>query len=67
MGPALCDLLPICDNKFDIITIINISIDLINQIEIIHDCNIIQGDIKLSNIWYGNLSNTGEKIKELLE
>lgn len=61
MGPSLKELIHLCCKQIDIISVIHIAIDLISQIEIIHDANILHGDIKLTNVCYGNLSKFGDK------
>ena len=65
MGPNLLELSNICDNNLDEITIINITIELIKNMELIHNANILHSDIKPDNICYGNLSS-GDK-KELIK
>ena len=66
MGPSLKDLLYICEENLDNLTILNIAIDLFQQIEILHGLNILHGDIKTSNICYGNLGANGvEHIRNL--
>ena len=60
MGPNLFELSDICDNNFDIITIINITIDLVKKVEILHNVNILHCDMKPDNICYGNLSTNNK-------
>ena len=61
MGPTLEELIKVCNNEIDIISAINIALDLLNQIEIIHESNLIHGDIKGSNLCYGNLNQNNLK------
>ena len=61
MGPSLNELVGICDNEIDLLSLFNVAIDLFNQIKIIHDNNILHRDLKRSNICYGNFSNAGKK------
>ena len=37
------------------------ALDLISQIEIMHEANVLHGDIKLTNVWYGNLNKYRKK------
>ena len=62
MGPSIKEIRRICSKQLDILSVINIAIDLISQIEIIHNANILHGDIKPSNICYGNFRKGGEKF-----
>ena len=66
MGPSLKDLINVCTGTIDLISLYNISIDLINQVKIIHESNILHGDIKESNICYGNLSQKGTAFKRTI-
>jgi len=61
MGPSLKDLIKIYNSNSDILTCLNIGIDLFTQIEILHNLNILHGDIKAGNICYGNLSLEGKR------
>ena len=54
MGPSMEDLFYLCGECFDLLSIYNITIDLINNIRIIHESNLVHGDIKETNICYGN-------------
>ena len=56
MGPNLNILHKICDNKFDYYSVINIAIDLIKNIKIIHNLGFIHRDLKPDNLVFGNLS-----------
>ena len=60
MGITLKDLVKLSNKEINIITAINVGIDLVNQIQIIHDSNILHCGIKDSNICYGNLSLEGK-------
>ena len=52
LGPNLKNLLKLCGGKFPLYTILNISVDLLKRIEIIHEHGIIHGDIKsIMNIY----------------
>ena len=55
MGPNLKLLHKICNKSFDYYTIINIGIDLINNIKIIHESGFIHRDLKPDNLAHGNL------------
>ena len=59
MGPNLKDLLYIFKENLDNLTILKILIDLFQQIEFLHGLNILHGDIKTSNVCYGNLGSNG--------
>lgn len=56
MGPTLHQLFKICDKSFDLITILNIGIDLINNIRILHELGFMHRDLKPSNLVFGNMS-----------
>lgn len=56
MGPTLKSLYKLCDQIFDFYTIINIAIDLIKNIKILHDFGFLHRDLKPDNLAYGNLS-----------
>lgn len=66
MGINLKDLVKLCDKNVDLITVINVFIDLINQIEVLHENNILHCDIKTSNICYGNLSMNGKNYSRIM-
>lgn len=55
MGPNLELLHKICNKSFDYYTIINIGIDLIKNIKILHDSGFIHRDLKPDNFAHGNL------------
>lgn len=50
MGPTLKSLYKLCDKIFDFYTIINIAIDLIKNIKILHDCGFLHRDLKPDNL-----------------
>lgn len=49
-GPSLNKLYNFCNNKFDIITVSNIAIDIISSLEILHNTGYLHLDIKDDNI-----------------
>ena len=55
MGPNLHILYKMCDYKFDYYTVINIAIDLVKNIKIMHNIGFIHKDLKPDNLVYGNL------------
>ena len=65
MGPNLKILHKLCDNKFDYYTTINIAIDLIQNIKILHSLGFIHRDLKPDNLVFGNFcfENGIEEIK----
>ena len=56
MGPSIDSLVRICNGKFNLFTTINIGIDLINNIEILHNQDYFHRDIKPNIIAFGSLS-----------
>lgn len=63
MGPNLHILHKLCNYYFDYYTIINIGIDLITNIKILHDLGYIHRDLKPDNLVHGNLSYENYKRK----
>lgn len=55
MGPNLKVLYKICNKNFDYYTVVNIAIDLIKNIKVLHDLGFIHRDLKPDNLVYGNL------------
>lgn len=55
MGPNLNILHKLCDKKFNYYTVVNIAIDLMKNIRIIHELGFIHRDLKPDNIVFGNL------------
>ena len=45
----------ICENKFDLITVINIGIELIKNIKIIHENGFAHRNLKLNNLVFSSL------------
>lgn len=62
-GPNLKALHNFCFNRFPLYTILNIGIELLKRIKVIHSHGIIHRDLKPSNIVYGkfNSINSAEK------
>ena len=60
MGPSIELLKDICGGKFNLFTTINIGIDLIKNIRILHDSGIIHRDLKPNNIVFGSLGTNFE-------
>ena len=63
MGPNLKSLYKICDKDFDFLTIINIGIDLIKNIKILHDFGFVHRDLKPDNLTFGNLCDENDDMK----
>lgn len=63
MGPNLKALFKICNKHFDFITILNIGIDIINNLKILHDLGFVHRDLKPDNLVFGNLSYENFKWK----
>ena len=55
MGPNLQILHKLCDKQFDYYTTINIAIDLIKNIKILHNLGFIHRGLKPDNLVFGNL------------
>lgn len=55
MGPNLNILHKLCEKQFNYYTVINIAIDLMKNIRIIHELGFIHRDLKPDNIVFGNL------------
>ena len=66
LGPNLHELLSLCDGAFPLNTIINIGIDLLYRIEIIHSHGILHRDIKPKNIVFCNFSTQNEEEKDTI-
>ena len=66
LGPNLETLFDFCDRKFDIITISNIGIELINSIEQLHKYGFLHRDIKPKNIAWINFSDYQSILKNNL-
>ena len=68
VGPSLDKLYSFCEYSFDLITICNIGIDIINNLEFLHNINYIHNDIKLDNIGilFHNNSDNDNKISCVL-
>uniref|UniRef100_A0A914PCN1 non-specific serine/threonine protein kinase n=1 Tax=Panagrolaimus davidi TaxID=227884 RepID=A0A914PCN1_9BILA len=57
LGPSLAALLKECEGKFNVKTVTNIAIQLIDRMEYIHDHGIIHKDIKPLNFVMGTREN----------
>ena len=55
-GPSLDFLLDMCDGAFDLFTTINIGIDAIKNIQILHGQGFLHRDLKPNNLAFGSLS-----------
>jgi len=66
LGPNLHELLSLCGGEFTLKWIINIGIDLLYRIEIIHSHGILHRDIKPKNIVFGNFSTQKEEEKDMI-
>ena len=67
MGPDLKVLHKLCEKRFNYYTIINISIDLIKNIKILHSLGFIHRDLKPDNLVFGNMSYENSEKKKKLE
>lgn len=63
MGPSLDLLLSICNGKFDFYTVIYIGIDVIKNLEILHNRGFIHRDLKPNNLAFGCLNLNYRKYK----
>ena len=50
VGPTIQKLYEFCDFSFDIATVCNIGIDLLNCFEIIHGLSYVHNDLKSDNV-----------------
>ena len=64
LGPNLKKLLTFCDNKFPIITVCYIGIEVISRLLDYHEKGYIHRDIKPSNLVWGNLSDNLNELKD---
>ena len=60
-------LFEICDNKFDLITVISIGIYLIQNIKIIHENDFVHLNLKLNNLAFGSLYKNDTGIIAIVE
>ena len=63
MGFDLHTLFKICDHDFNIITTINIGIELLDNIKILHDRGFLHRDLKPDNIVFGPMCEENIKYK----
>ena len=66
LGPNLENIFNFCERKFDVTTISNIGIELINSIEQLHKLGFIHRDIKPKNIAWLNFSDYQTIVKNNL-
>ena len=57
-------MLSICDGKFDLFSTLNIGIDVISNLEILHRSGYLHRDLKPKNLFFGSLSKN--KIQDKL-
>lgn len=62
-GPTIQTLIKICGGNFDLRTTLNIGLDLISNIEILHNLGFYHRDLKPNNIYFGSLARGGAKYK----
>ena len=67
LGPSLCDLLKIFDNKFLLKTVLQIALQVIDIIEHIHSKHLIHCDIKPENICVGHILKDKENIIHVVD
>ena len=65
-GPNLKKLADLCGGKLSLYTILSIGIELLKRIETFHSFGLIHGDIKPSNVLYGNFTTKNILQKDSL-
>lgn len=66
MGPNLHLLHKLCNYKFEYYTVVNIALDLLKNIRILHELGFIHRDLKPDNLVFGNLCfENAEKRNEI--
>lgn len=68
-GPSLSKLFKFCDYSFDLVTVYQIGIDILNALEVLHDNGYLYMDMKEDNIviLLNNLENKKENLCTLID
>ena len=66
MGFNSKTLFRICDHSFDLLTVINIGIDMIKNMKIFHCMGFLHRDLKPDNLVFGPLCKENEKYKNFI-